>query len=307
MNDAPILKTEGLGKDYGDLVAVKALDLEVERGSFFGLLGPNGAGKTTAISMICGVVTPSRGSVRVAGHDPREGSFEARRSIGLVPQDLAVYDELSARQNLAFFGKMYGLGGTDLAEATERVLGIAGLADRSTERVEGFSGGMKRRLNMAVGLIHDPALLICDEPTVGVDPQSRAHVFDALRELNDKGMTILYTSHYMEEVQELCERVGVMDGGRMIAQGTMEELLGQHGGDVLVLEVDGDAAAVSAALPGSEIQGNRLTMPPPESLHDVVKTVEAHGAHLRTLEVKRSDLESVFLNLTGRGLRDESR
>ena len=306
MANALILKTEGLGKDYGDLAAVKALDLEIERGSLFGLLGPNGAGKTTAISMISGVVTPSRGSVRVAGQDPGSGSFAARKSIGLVPQDLAVYDELTARQNLAFFGKLYGLSGTDLADATERVLGIAGLAARSTEPVKGFSGGMKRRLNMAIGLIHGPEFLICDEPTVGVDPQSRAHIFNALEDLNDKGMTILYTSHYMEEVEQLCERIGVMESGEMIALGSMDDLLRQHGGDVLVLEVDGDTAALSKALTGSGVEGDRITMPPPESLHDVVKTVEAHGAHLRSLEVKRSDLESVFLNLTGRELRDEA-
>jgi len=197
---AAVLELTGLAKNYGEREAVKGLDLRVERGEIFGLLGPNGAGKTTTISMACGVVPPSRGAIRIAGHDLASDGEKARRAIGLVPQELAVYEELTPRQNLVFFGELYGLRDAALGKAVDAALSVSELADRADDLVKNLSGGMKRRLNLAAGLVHEPALLVCDEPTVGVDPQSRRHIFDSIRALRDRGMTIIYTTHYMEEV-----------------------------------------------------------------------------------------------------------
>jgi ABC-2 type transport system ATP-binding protein len=250
----PLLETRGLGKDYGSLSALAGLDLAIEEGEIFGLLGPNGAGKTTAISMMCGVVTPSRGSARVAGLDI--ASFAARRLIGLVPQDLALYEELSALQNLRFFGGLYGLTGSELAARADWALELAGLRERAREPVSRYSGGMKRRLNLAAGLLHRPRLVILDEPTVGVDPQSRNHIFATIRALSaEHGMTVLYTSHYMEEVELLCKRVAILDRGALIACSTVEDLVARHGGEEVV--------------------------------------------------VRKANLETVFLALTGHRLRDE--
>ncbi len=232
----PLLETRGLGKDYGSIRALDGLDLEVEEGEIFGLLGPNGAGKTTAISMMCGVVTPSRGTARVAGLDIARQPLEARQLIGLVPQDLALYEELSAVQNLRFFGGLYGLAGGELSARTDWALELAGLRERAREPVARYSGGMKRRLNLAAGLLHRPRLVILDEPTVGVDPQSRNHLFATIRALSAQhGMTVLYTSHYMEEVELLCRRVAILDRGALIACSTVEDLVAKHGGDEVVV------------------------------------------------------------------------
>jgi ABC-2 type transport system ATP-binding protein len=273
-----VLQLEKLGKDYGDRRAVDAIDLDVRRGEIFGLLGPNGAGKTTTISMACGVVPPTRGRVRVDGHDIVGDVFAAKRAIGLVPQDLAIYEELTPRQNLAFFAQLYG---ADDPARIDWALGIAGLADRANDLVKTFSGGMKRRLNLVCGLVHKPTLLVCDEPTVGVDPQSRRHIFDAILQLRKDGMTIVYTSHYMEEVEELCDRVAIMDAGKVVACGTLEELSRAHGGGGLELEVAGDEAVLAAA----------------------VAAIEAAGATIKR-NARSGNLEQVFLALTGRGLRD---
>ncbi len=276
-----ILHVEKLGKDYGDRRAVDAIDLDVRRGEIFGLLGPNGAGKTSTISMACGVVPPSRGRVRVDGHDIVTDTFAAKRAIGLVPQDLAVYEELTPRQNLAFFAQLYGLEGEALAARVDWALGIAELADRGNDLVKTFSGGMKRRLNLVCGLVHKPTLLVCDEPTVGVDPQSRRHIFDAILRLRREGMTIVYTSHYMEEVEELCDRIAIMDAGKVVACGTLDELRRAHGGGGLELEVAGDDAVLEAA----------------------VAAIERAGATIKR-RAQSGNLEQVFLALTGRGLRD---
>jgi len=253
----PLLETRGLGKDYGSIRALAGLDLEVQEGEIFGLLGPNGAGKTTAISMMCGVVTPSRGSARVGGLDVVRQPHAARRLIGLVPQDLAVYEELSALQNLRFFGGLYGLTGPELAARADWALELAGLRERAREPVSRYSGGMKRRLNLAAGLLHRPRLVILDEPTVGVDPQSRNHIFATIRALcAEHGMTVVYTSHYMEEVELLCKRVAILDHGELIACSTVDDLVARHGGEEVV--------------------------------------------------VRKANLESVFLHLTGHSLRDEA-
>jgi linearmycin/streptolysin S transport system ATP-binding protein len=303
---APVLELRGLGKDYGERVAVKQLDLAVERGEIFGLLGPNGAGKTTTISMACGVVPPSRGTARVAGHDIRTDTFAAKRAIGLVPQDLSLYDDLTPRQNLAFFGQLYGLGGAALVKRIDAALAIAELADRADDLVKEFSGGMKRRLNLATGLVHEPTLLVCDEPTVGVDPQSRRHIFDAIRALRDRGTTILYTSHYMEEVEELCDRVAIMDAGAVVTSGTLAELEARHGGGGLEVELAGDDAVLDAAAAavGAVRAGAVLQLDARPAWAPAIAAIEATGARLVRMGARRADLETVFLALTGRGLRD---
>jgi ABC-2 type transport system ATP-binding protein len=306
----PILEAKGLGRDYGDITAVKAVDLSVERGEIFGLLGPNGAGKTTTISMICGVVTPSRGSAVVDGNDIRKQPFPARRAMGLVPQDLALYEEITARQNLSFFGSIYGLSGKNLAERIDWVLDVAGLSDRAKEPVDRFSGGMKRRLNLAAGLLHKPKLLILDEPTVGVDPQSRNYIFDTIRALNsDEGMTVIYTSHYMEEVQSLCERVAIMDHGEVIALDTVDGLIAGHGGGSLEIElVSGDVDAAAAAIAelgdAETVEGKLRIVPNPGQHGAIVRAVEDSGATIKGLHTLNADLETVFLQLTGHTLRD---
>ncbi|HLU65051.1 MAG TPA: ABC transporter ATP-binding protein [Kofleriaceae bacterium] len=310
-----VLEARGLGKDYGALRAVEALDLQVEPGEIVGLLGPNGAGKTTAISMLCGVVTPSRGTVRVSGHDLAREPMRARRAIGLVPQDLAIYEELSARQNLRYFGALYGLRGAELTGRIDWALGIAGLSERAGEPVSRYSGGMKRRLNLAAGLLHRPALVILDEPTVGVDPQSRAHIFASIRALvADSGTSVLYTSHYMEEVELLCQRVTILDRGAVIAEGRVEELVARGGGGAVDIELRGDPDAVAAALGElGEVsieerteQGGRLRLAGAAKPGAVVRAVEKAGGEVEGLRAHRPSLETVFLAMTGHSLRDEA-
>jgi len=312
-----LLECRGVGKDFGPLRAVEALDLDIEEGEIFGLLGPNGAGKTTAISMMCGVVTPSRGAVRVAGHDLARAPFAARRSIGLVPQDLALYEELTARQNLRFFGSLYDLRGADLLARIDWALTLAGLMDRSREPIRRFSGGMKRRLNLAAGLLHRPRLVILDEPTVGVDLQSRNHIFSAIRALcSEHGMTVLYTSHYMEEVELLCQRVAIMDRGREVASDTVDGLVARHGGTSLEIEVRGDTGRIARELGAlGEVSIERET---PVGGHlrlvekvqvkpgEVVRAVETAGGEVEALRVSKASLETVFLALTGHSLRDDA-
>ncbi len=278
------LELAGLGKDYGDATAVHGVDLVVDAGQIVGLLGPNGAGKTTTISMVAGVITPTRGTARVLGHDIAVDASAARRALGLVPQDLALYEDLSARENLRFFGSLYGLTGRALASRVDWALRLAQLVDRAGDRVSTYSGGMKRRLNLAAGLLHEPSLVVLDEPTVGVDPQSRAHIFDTVRALRDDGMTVLYTSHYMEEVEALCDRVAIMDRGRIVAEDTVDALVAAHcsGGLTVTVEVEGsdDADGVRAAL-------------------------RAAGYAAADVRATAANLETVFLAVTGRALRDD--
>jgi ABC-2 type transport system ATP-binding protein len=219
-----MLDIRNLRKSFGPLVAVDDVSFSLAKGQLIGLLGPNGAGKTTTVSMIAGLLTPDRGDVLIAGHRLAGDTDPAKRRIGVVPQDLALYDELSARDNLRFFGALYSLTGRALNEAMATALDLVGLADRAPDRVKAFSGGMKRRLNLAAGLLHDPDILLLDEPTVGVDPQSRIAIFDNLETLKRRGKALIYTTHYMEEVERLADRVVVMDYGRVIAEDTLEGL-----------------------------------------------------------------------------------
>jgi ABC-2 type transport system ATP-binding protein len=302
-----MLTLRGLGKDYGTRTAVKALDLDVVRGECLGLLGPNGAGKTTTISMACGVVTPTRGSVTIAGIELGKRPLEAKAHLGLVPQEIALYEELSGAQNLAYFGALYGLRGAALAERSAWALGIVGLTDRARDQVKVYSGGMKRRLNIAAGLLHKPDLLVLDEPTVGVDPQSRNHIFETVRQLGKDGMTIVYTSHYMEEVEALCDRVAIVDAGQIVALGTIPELIAQHAGKGIEIEVAGDSEAAEAAARAHGTvtrEDSVLKIVPVAGLGPVITAVEATGVRIVRIESREASLETAFLALTGRGLRD---
>jgi linearmycin/streptolysin S transport system ATP-binding protein len=304
-----VLELRGLGKDYGERTAVTAVDLVVKKGEILGLLGPNGAGKTTTISMASGVVTPSRGTVVIGGIELARDPDRAKAKLGLVPQDLALYEELSATQNLRYFGALYGLRGPGAAERIAWALEVVGLGDRARDVVKTYSGGMKRRLNIAAGLVHKPELLVLDEPTVGVDPQSRNHIFETVRALRESGMTVIYTSHYMEEVEALCDRVAIMDNGAIVALGTLAELIAQHAGRGVELELAGDVEAAARAAEAHatvERTGNVLHCHPQAGLAALIAAIEATGATIARIESRQASLEAAFLALTGRALRDEA-
>jgi ABC-2 type transport system ATP-binding protein len=304
-----MLALRGVGKDYGTRRAVDAIDLDVGRGEIVGLLGPNGAGKTTTISMVCGVVTPTRGSVTIGGVSLADDPYKAKAKLGLVPQDLAVYEELSAIENLRYFGALYGLAGKRLADRIAYVLDVVGLSERAREPVKRFSGGMKRRLNIAAGLVHEPELLVLDEPTVGVDPQSRNHIFEVVKALHSKGVTVVYTSHYMEEVEALCDRVAIMDAGRVIALGTIAELVAKYAGKGVELEITGNleaAAGAAAAHATVEREGDVLRVMPTASLAPVIAAIEAAGGSIASIHSRQANLETAFLELTGHALRDRA-
>jgi ABC-2 type transport system ATP-binding protein len=283
---SPMLRLENLVKRFGDRAAVDGLTLHIRKGEMFGLLGPNGAGKTTTISMAVGLLRPDAGTVELEGcGDPSRP--QARRHIGIAPQSLAVYAELTAAENLRFFGSIYGMGGPALSARVSELLGLVGLSDRAHQRIGTFSGGMKRRINLASALVHDPPLILLDEPTVGVDPQSRNAIFEILRSLKARGKTVVYTTHYMEEAQKLCDRVGIIDHGKLLALDSVEALIRGHGGSsAVVAEFDGAVHRVQTDDPVREISA-------------WLKRGDA-----RNLRVERPDLETVFLALTGRSLRD---
>ena len=235
----PIATVRGLRKNYDAITAVDGVSFDIMRGEVFGLLGPNGAGKTTTISILSGSLQPTEGDVHVAGFDALHPVPAMRMAIGVVPQELSIYMKLTGRENLEFFGSLYGMHGEALKERVDGMLAMVGLTDRAGDRASDYSGGMKRRLNLAVGLMHNPQLLLLDEPTVGVDPQSRNHIFEGVRALNRQGLTVLYTSHYMEEVEALCTRVGIMDRGKLIACDTVPNLMSSQGGSVIDVGIGG--------------------------------------------------------------------
>ncbi len=296
-----MLSARDLVKTYGSTKAVQGVSFEVGRGEAFALLGPNGAGKSTTLHMLVGALRPDGGRVRIDGEgDPADPT--TRQRIGIAPQDLAIYEELSAEENLAFFGRIQGLRGQRLAERIEWGLGLAGLAPRRKDRAETFSGGMKRRLNLACAAVHEPRLLLCDEPTVGVDPQSRNHIFESIEALRAGGCTLLYTTHYMEEAERLCDRVAIMDQGKILALDSVGALIDAHGG-AAVVEVELAKAPLDAtALPGT-LDGLTLRVESDDPLATVQALGQA-GLEIRRLRIDRPDLERVFLHLTGRSLRD---
>jgi ABC-2 type transport system ATP-binding protein len=313
----PVLECSDLVRRFGHLTAVDGVSLAVAPGETYGLLGPNGAGKTTTISMICGLLTPTAGSVRVLGRQISPSTSEGKAAIGLVPQDIALYPDLSARENLRFFGRLQGLRGHALEARIAEVLDVVGLTERATDRIETYSGGMKRRANIAVGMLHGPRLLVLDEPTVGVDPQSRHSILEAVAELGTTGMAVLYTTHYMEEAERLCDRIGIIDSGRLVAEGTSAELVARlDTAAVVALRADGAPLAKEAwrsalaALPDVVVRasaaGAELTCTDPTSaVAAAFERAGPHGVTIRGVEVTAPDLEAVFLHLTGRALRDE--
>jgi ABC-2 type transport system ATP-binding protein len=308
-----MINVSNVSKNYGTLRAVDALSLTIESGESFGLLGPNGAGKSTTISMLSGLFPPDRGSISIGGHDLWQEPMAARRLMGIVPQDVALYPALSALENVAFFGRLHGLKGTELRKRCQEVLELVDLWDRAKEQVKTYSGGMKRRVNIAAGLVHRPKLLLLDEPTVGVDPQSRRAILDVIKELNSSGMTVLYTSHYMEEVAELCRYIAVMDKGRVIAQGTQAELHALLGdADYVRIETAEPLSDVSylEAMPNIKqvaVKGSELTVTVQNGgqvLAAMVNAFAAHKVEITGVKVEQANLEAVFLHLTGRTLRD---
>jgi ABC-2 type transport system ATP-binding protein len=300
---AVAVRAEGLRKSYGSTVAVDGLSLDIRAGEIFGLLGPNGAGKSTTIGMLSGLLLPDAGRVEVAGADP--GRAPSRRRLGVAPQSLAVYPELSAEENLRFFGELYSLSGSRLRERVGWALDLAGLTERRAERVGQYSGGMQRRLNLACALVHDPDVLFLDEPTVGVDPQSRNAIFEQIERLGAGAKTVLYTTHYMEEAQRLCDRVAIIDQGRVLALGSVDELIAAHGGKS-VLHVALGAPPPGGIDPtglGGAVDGTALRIDT-DRPHEAIARVFSSGVAIERLQLEPADLESVFLNLTGRRLRD---
>lgn len=312
----PILVVKDLAKNFGDFPAVKGVSFDIKEGEIFSLLGPNGAGKTTTISMLSTLYVPTSGEASIGGHSITSDPMAVRNLIGVVPQDLALYEDLSARENLVFWGQMYGLSGKGLNKRIDEVLEQIGLSDRAKQRVKTYSGGMKRRVNIGVGLLHKPRLLFMDEPTVGIDPQSRRMILDSVKDLNASGMTVLYTTHYMEEAQELSDRVGIIDHGELIALGTQAELTQQVGEmETLILNVgendDPEQLAVAirslAGVLSADVSDHSVAVIVPqaeEALAPSVSKANELGIKIHSVELREPNLEAVFLHLTGRALRD---
>ncbi len=312
-----LLEVDSLVKKYGDLTAVDRLSFDVEPGEAFGLLGPNGAGKSTTMMMICGLLAADSGEVRLEGRRLDRMRPESRQRMGVVPQDLAIYPDLTARENLMFFGSLYHLSGSRLRQKVNEALDRVGLISRADDYTETFSGGMKRRLNFAAAVLHDPILLILDEPTVGVDPQSRAHLIECIRSLQQSGTAIIYASHYMEEVQVVCTRAAIVDHGKLLACDSISTLLKQIPFEVELrlgesqipngillgtsarIEQDCDEAVVRFSMQNqdSETALNR-------DVTNILTTLEQHAVSVRSIRTHEPNLERLFLKLTGHGLRD---
>ncbi len=312
-----LLEVDSLVKKYGDLTAVDRLSFDVEPGEAFGLLGPNGAGKSTTMMIICGLLAADSGEVRLEGHRLDRMRPESRQRMGVVPQDLAIYPDLTARENLMFFGSLYHLSGSQLRQKVNEALDQVGLIGRADDYADTFSGGMKRRLNFAAAVLHDPILLILDEPTVGVDPQSRAHLIECIRNLQQSGTAIIYASHYMEEVQVVCTRAAIVDHGRLLACDSIATLLKQIPFEVELrlgeskvpdgislgtsarIEQDGDEAVVRFSMQNqsSETALNR-------DVTNILTTLEQHAVSVRSIRTHEPNLERLFLKMTGHGLRD---
>lgn len=313
MADKTVLRCEGLVRRFGDRTAVDDVSFEIGTGETYGLLGPNGSGKTTTISMLSGILTSDAGTVEVVGQRMTPSSVDAKRAIGLVPQEIALYQDLSAAENLRFFGRLQGLSGKALNARIDDVLDVVVLRDRANDRIQDFSGGMKRRVNIAVGLLHEPQLLVLDEPTVGVDPQSRNQILASVENLGHEGLAVLYTTHYMEEAERLCDRIGILDKGSMIAEGTQAELVTRIGeNDLIIIEGQHDAAVLGwcrevVAVVGAEQTGRGVEVTSTNgtaTIGPLLAAFDEHGVDVPGLQLREPNLEAVFLELTGRALRD---
>lgn len=296
-----MIHVQNLQKSFGPTKAVDDVSFEIAEGETFGLLGPNGAGKTTTLSMITGLTRPDHGQISLDG-DSAGGGTTTRMKIGIAPQSLALYEDLTARENLNFFAKLYGITGKRLKDRVDWALEFAELTDRQRDLVKTFSGGMKRRLNMATALVHDPQIVLFDEPTVGVDPQSRNHIFERIEEIRKSGCTIVYTTHYMEEAQRLCDRVAIMDVGKILDIDCVDNLITRHGGQSLIkaklTRPPENPSIFPVPLDGLSVRFES------DIPFDEIARLSTSGIAFDTLEISRPDLEAVFLNLTGRSLRD---
>lgn len=310
----PIVKIENLVKKFRDMAAVDNVTLKIEEGEIFGILGPNGAGKSTMINVMCGLLTFDSGKVEILGKEIKREPGYCKQNIGIVPQDIAIYEDLSAYENVQFFGKLYGLRGSQLHERVEEALDFVGLKDKAHSYPKAFSGGMKRRLNIACALAHRPKLVIMDEPTVGIDPQSRNHILRSVKQLNEMGCTIIYTSHYMEEVEEICSRIAILDHGKVIAEGTKDELkaiiMNTNGVWVTVdrvHQVNPESLKEIKGVVHVELTDNTVKITSSSdvnNLDQIVLYFTGNRIPIKNIESKAPDLETVFLTLTGRKLRD---
>lgn len=311
-----LVDVKDIYKKFGDTNAVNGVSFSIAKGEIFGLLGPNGAGKTTTISMLSTLIPPDSGDALIDGKSIIKEPMSVKKRIGVVPQEIALYTTLTAIENLSFFGKMYGLSGKALKERINEVLEIVSLSDRAKEKVQNYSGGMKRRINIAIGLLPSPMLLILDEPTVGVDPQSRTNILETLKKLNkENGLTILYTSHYMEEVEFLCERVAIMDLGKVIALGTINELrmiVGEKDSIIIKISEEIDGKILEEARQIKEVDKidykdksiHILSLHGRSLLPKIIELLSSNGIKIKSIEIKEPNLESVFLELTGKELRE---
>lgn len=309
-----IIKITNLIKKYGSNIAVDNINLSINKGEIFGLLGPNGAGKSTTINSICGLLRINQGEIMIDGINMRENSLEGKRRLGLVPQEIAIFENLSARENIEFFGKLAGLKGSLLKERVDEALEFVGLTDSSKKMPKTYSGGMKRRLNIACAIAHHPKVIILDEPTVGIDPQSRNHILESVRKLNKIGSTIIYTTHYMEEAEALCSRIAIMDHGRLIADGTREELkkLVHEEEKIIISGSDISFNTLSAikdlkAVKDAVLKDDHLEIITSNTqlvLQDILFCLAKNDVRVKGIQVAEPDLETVFLSLTGRKLRD---
>lgn len=309
-----ILKVENINKSFDKKKVLNNISLEVEQGDFFGLIGPNGAGKSTLIQIICGLIEPDSGSLSIFNMDYKTNSINIKSKYGLVPQELAIFDTLTAKDNLEYFGRMYGLKGKLLKDRINEVMEIIGLDPKDKKKVQNYSGGMKRRLNIGCSILHKPDLLILDEPTVGIDAQSRNNIFDFLRKINEEGVTIIYTSHYMEEIESLCNNIFIMDLGEEISYGEKSELKAMYGGQLRIeirlnKIIDGISEEISQVkgvsnclIKGDSIivSGNKKDL----SFTNLFKIIENDSLSIKNISIEESNLEEIFLDITGKKLRD---
>ncbi|REK64588.1 MAG: ABC transporter ATP-binding protein [Brevibacillus sp.] len=304
----PAIEIHGLGKSYGSKTALKDISFTVREGSCFGLLGPNGAGKSTTMKILAGLLEFDAGGVKVLGEDIRRSGDRIKAKLGYVPQSITLYEKLNSLDNLTYFGEMYGVRGGELKKRIREVLEQVGLADRAKDPIASFSGGMKRRINIAAALLHKPKLIIMDEPTVGIDPQSRNHIFEMIRSLKREGVTVLYSTHYMEEVEALCDRLAIIDHGSVIAQGELNEVLDRFGSQAVYLELaEGEQPPTLPGFDEPAAQGRGWlleTAAPLDALACWASACKERSLNVKRLEVVRPSLETVFLTLTGTTLRD---